>query len=516
MLKKKSIVLLSLLILTTVFLLFTGQPEKKVGANSSFAYGADIGWMTQLEDEGVRWIDHNNQIEDPLQILKNNGIDSVRLRVFVDPPNDFYWLKDGETWTMLGYNDKQGVLYAAQRAQALGMRIMVDFHYSDVFADPAFQVKPTGWSNYNFNQLEEAVYNHTYDVMNELAQHNIYPEWVQVGNEINSGVLLPDGSINHFNQLSKLLNKGYNAVKDVNPSAKVITHLANGTNNAEFRWWFDNFFAEGGKTDIIGVSFYPYWEGKPYWELTDALKYNLTDISSRYNKEVMVVEIGGEEDNPIDTYWTIYDTIKLVENIPNNKGVGVFYWEPLAHSSVLPDNYALGATNAIGNNTLQLSPAISAFKDASTSNEPITNLIENSSFEEDWATQSPTGWSTWSNGNDDANFTEAGGFTGNYRLSHWKNSDYQVSTYQIKTNLDNGNYTLQAAVKSSGGYKVSQMYVKNFGGIEKNIQIPTTNEWTQLSITNIEVINGQAEIGFWTDGYAGNWINVDDVVFYKN
>lgn len=498
-----------------------GGGIQKAEAASSFAYGADIGWMKQLEDEGVRWVDDNGQPEDPLQILKDHGINSVRLRVFVDPPSDYYWNKDGTTWTMLGYSDKAGVLAAAQRANDMGMSIMVDFHYSDVFADPGHQIKPSAWSNYNNNQLQTAVYNHTYDVMNELKNNGITPDWVQVGNEINSGIMLPNGSTDNFNALTAFLNEGYDAVKDVSPSSKVVTHLAHGDDNSLFRWWFDNFFNNGGRTDVIGVSFYPYWEGQPYWELTDDLSYNLNDMASRYNKEVMVVEVGGDESNPIDTYWTIYDTINVVKTVPNGMGTGVFYWEPEGHSSVLPDGYQVGATREVAPNVLQYTTAIDAFSDASSDGDSSdgtggNNLVTNAGFESDAGTQNPTGWTTWSNSNYDANYTEAGGYTGDYRLAHWKNSAYQLSTYQLKTGLTNGIYTMKAWVKSSGGFNTSQMYVKNFGGSEKNSAIPATNSWTQITITDINVTNGQAEIGFWTDANAGNWINVDDVEFYKN
>lgn len=337
---------------------------QKAEAAAPFAYGADIGWMKQLEDEGVRWTDDNGKQADALQILKDHGINAVRLRVFVNPPNNYYWLKDGTTWTMLGYSDKAGVLAAAKRAKALGMRVMVDFHYSDVFADPGHQMKPNKWAGYTNTQLQTAVYTHTYDVMSELKNHGISPDWVQVGNEINSGIMLPDGSTNDFNKLTGFLNKGYDAVKAVSPSSKVVSHLAHGTDNSLFRWWFDQFFKNGGKTDIIGVSFYPYWEGKPYWELTGNLSSNLNDMASRYNKEVMVVELGGDENNPKDSYWTISDTIKLVKAVPNGKGIGVFYWEPEAHSSVLSDGYPLGATVKVSKNVLKYTTAIDAFSDA--------------------------------------------------------------------------------------------------------------------------------------------------------
>ncbi|AWQ16461.1 arabinogalactan endo-1,4-beta-galactosidase [Bacillus velezensis] len=363
-LKRVFVNAICLSLIFTAFTFFEKSPKAK--AEAPFAYGADIGWLKQMEDEGVRWLDDGGKQKDALQILKDHGINAVRLRVFVNPPSSYYWLKDGTTWTMLGYSDKAGVLAAAKRAKALGMKVMVDFHYSDVFADPGHQIKPNQWNGYSNSHLQAAVYNHTYDVMKELKNHGISPDWVQVGNEMNSGILLPDGSTNDFSKLTGLLNKGYDAVKSVSPATKVISHLAHGTDNSLFRWWFDQFFKNGGKTDIIGVSFYPYWEGKPYWELTSHLSTNLNDIASRYNKEVMVVELGGDENNPKDSYWTIKDTIKLVKAVPNGKGTGVFYWEPEAHSSVLSDAYPLGATAKVSKNVLKYTTAIDAFYDAAT------------------------------------------------------------------------------------------------------------------------------------------------------
>lgn len=446
--------------------------------------------------------------------MKDKGINSVRLRVFVNPPSNYYWLKDGVTMTMLGYSDTAGVLAAAQRAKALGMSIMVDFHYSDVFADPGHQIKPAAWNSYNDTQLQNAVYTHTYNVMTTLANNNIYPDWVQVGNEMNSGILLPSGSTNNFAKLTALLNKGYDAVKAVSPSSKVISHLAHGTDNSLFRWWFDNFFANSGKTDVIGMSFYPYWEGQAYWQLTGALSTNLNDMAARYSKEVMVVEVGGLETNPTDSYWTIYDTIQAVKAVPNGKGTGVFYWEPAAHSSVLPDEYPLGATSVVSTKVLKFTTALDAFAAGS---QQGSNLVTNPGFETGGAaSQDPSGWSTWSNNNPTANYSEAGGYTGSFRLSHWRSTAYQVSTYQIKTGLANGTYTMKAWVKSGGGFITARMFVKNFGGAEQYVSIPTTSTWTQITIPNINVTNGQAEFGFWTDANAGNWMNADDVEFYKN
>jgi arabinogalactan endo-1,4-beta-galactosidase len=350
-------------------------PQGTTIANAApaFANGADIGWLNQMENMGISWQNSSGVQKDPLQILKDSGVNSVRLRVFVNPPSNFTWQKTPNETCILGYGDKTGVVWMAQRANALGMRIMIDFHYSDHFADPAYQDKPAAWTNYTFSQLKTAVYEHTYDVMSALANVGIYPEWVQVGNEINAGLLWPEGKYNNFSQLSQLLNSGYDAVKAVSSSSKVVTHLANGYDNSVFRWFFDNFInTYGGKTDVIGMSYYPYWSGVDYTQNINALGTNLNDMASRYNKEVMVVEVGGLESNATNTYNLLRATIDKVKAVPNSKGLGVFYWEPQANSTVLPDGYSLGATTAISNTVLRFTSAIDAFK-SNSENFPDTS-----------------------------------------------------------------------------------------------------------------------------------------------
>ncbi len=346
------------------FLTLLGSVLSPVNAAPVFAYGADIGWVQQLEDEGVTWLNDAGTTQDPLQIMKDHGINAVRLRIFVNPDASAYWNKDGTTWTMLGYTDKNSVVAAALRAQSLGMRVMVDFHYSDVFADPGHQIKPTAWQNFSVSQLTTAVYNHTYEVMEALLNAGVVPEWVQVGNEMEPGILLPQGSVNNFANLTAFLNAGYDAVKAVSPVSKVVSHLAHGADTAGAQWFFNNFLTvHGGKTDVIAFSFYPYWVGDQYWNLTDDLANTLNSMAATYGKEVMVAEVGGLETNVTDSYWTIRDTIKLVKAVPNGQGIGVFYWEPAVHSSVVPDGYPLGATTAVASNVLQFTHALDAFSD---------------------------------------------------------------------------------------------------------------------------------------------------------
>lgn len=145
------------------------------------------------------------------------------------------------------------------RAKNMGMRIMIDFHYSDTWADPGKQTKPAAWANHSFVELQNDVYKHTYDVLTALKSVGVTPEWVQVGNEIPGGMLWPEGSTSNWGQLALLLNKGYEATKAVNKDIKVIVHVDKGNDNARFRWFFDKAKANNVKYDVIGLSYYPYW-----------------------------------------------------------------------------------------------------------------------------------------------------------------------------------------------------------------------------------------------------------------
>ncbi|MFA5047272.1 MAG: glycosyl hydrolase 53 family protein, partial [Paludibacter sp.] len=190
--------------------------------------------------------------------------------------------------------------------------------------------KPKAWEGLNFTDLKQALYDYTFDVMTALKNAGITPEWVQVGNEIPGGMVYPEGSTDNWPQLVQLINEGYKAIKTVSPDSKVILHIDQGNNNARFRWWFDNAKANGAKYDVIGLSYYPYWlDGHPDYTLSiDDLGNNLKDMASRYGKEVMVVEVGGEDTKVQNTFDMLKAVIQKVKEVPNGKGLGVLYWEP--------------------------------------------------------------------------------------------------------------------------------------------------------------------------------------------
>jgi arabinogalactan endo-1,4-beta-galactosidase len=332
-------------------LLITGCAAKKAyrpNKAARFVKGADIGWLPQMEATGFKFYNEKGVEDDCFKILKDHGINTIRLRTWVNPSDD----------KASGHCSKLETVAMAVRAKKWGMRVMIDFHYSDSWADPGKQKKPKAWEGHDFPQLCKDVYDYTFDVMTALKTAGVAPEWVQVGNEIPGGMIYPEGSTSNWGQLSQLINNGYDAIKAVSPQSKVILHIDQGNNSQRFRSWFDNATAHNTKYDVIGFSYYPYWlNGKPDYTLSiNDLASNLNDMASRYGKEVMVVEVGGEAVKEQNTYNMLLAVQQKVREVPNGKGLGVIYWEPEGASSW--SHYALSAWGNDGKPT----KALDAFK----------------------------------------------------------------------------------------------------------------------------------------------------------
>lgn len=342
---KKSLKIVSFLMITAI--LFTSCKSKMTSEKYSFSKGADVGWLPQMEATGYKFYDADGSQKDCLQLLKDRGINTIRLRVWVNPNDD----------KASGHCSPEETVVMAVRAQKMGMRIMIDFHYSDSWADPGKQNKPAAWAKHSFPELLNDVYQHTYDVLQLLKKAGVTPEWVQVGNEIPGGMLWPEGSTDNFNQLAQLLNKGYEATKAIDPKIKVIVHLDEGNKSEKFRWFFDKATENNVKYDVIGLSYYPYWLKTDYQSTILDLENNLKDMALRYNKEVMVVEVGGDYEAVQNTKEMLEATIKAVKSVPNNKGLGVIYWEPQGEKSW--SGYQLNAWLSDG----KPSPALDAFKE---------------------------------------------------------------------------------------------------------------------------------------------------------
>lgn len=316
-------------------------PEPPLYDMSGFAKGADVSWLTEMERSSIKFYDGNDREKECMALLRELGMNSIRLRVWVDPVD--------------GWCNKSDLLVKAFRANNLGMRLMIDFHYSDTWADPGQQTKPAAWTDMDMDELQEAVGDHTREILNELKVHDITPEWIQVGNETGNGMLWEEGkaSVNMENY-ADLNNAGYDAVKEVFPDAKVIVHLHGGHDNDLYRWLFDGLKNNGGKWDVIGMSLYPAADS---WQQTNAdCIANIRDMISHYDSEVMICEVGMPWDEAEACHDFLADLITKAKAIEDDRCLGVFYWEPQSYGGW--KGYTLGAFDENGRPTV----ALDAFK----------------------------------------------------------------------------------------------------------------------------------------------------------
>ena len=271
------------------------------------ALGADISFLPELEAQGMRFSD-KGVVKDAIEIIKDHGFNYVRLRIFHDPAQDSGY-SPGK-----GFCNLENTLKMAKRVKAAGLKLLLDFHYSDYWADPGKQYKPAAWKGLSFEELKLALYNYTKNVLEQLQAQGTLPDMVQVGNEINHGIVWPDGSVENIDQLAQLLCAGTAAVKAVAPTIQMMLHVALGGQNHESVFFIDNMLARGVHFDVIGLSYYPKWHGT-----LDELEYNLNDLIRRYNKDVIVVEYSARKQ----------EVNNIVFNLPNGRGKGTFIWEPL-------------------------------------------------------------------------------------------------------------------------------------------------------------------------------------------
>lgn len=317
----------------------TPEPVEPPPPPSTFIKGADVSWITEMESAGLNLYTASGTATECMVLMKSLGMNTIRLRVWVNP---------SPAW-----NGTADVIAKATRAKNAGLKIMIDFHYSDTWADPGHQLKPAAWSLLSVNGLADAVAQHTTEVLTALKTNGITPDWVQVGNETNDGMLWPEGKASlNMGNFAKFINAGCDAVKTVFPAAKVIVHVSNGWDNALFRWLFDGLKANGGKFDVIGMSLYPT---PANWNSLNAqCLVNMNDMVARYNRDVMVVEVGMPWDSPNETKAFLADLITKVKAVNASRGLGVLYWEPQAYNNW--KGYTLGAFDNNGRPTVALQP----------------------------------------------------------------------------------------------------------------------------------------------------------------
>jgi beta-galactosidase len=278
--------------------------------------GADISALPQLEARGLKFSDKGVE-KDPILIMKDHGFNYIRLRLFNDPAG-----KDGYA-PGKGFCDLEHTKQMAKRVKAAGMKLLLDFHYSDTWADPGKQYKPATWKDLSFPDLKKALYDFTRKAMQQLKDQGTTPDMVQIGNEINHGMLWPEGSISHPDSLAQLIAAGVAAVKSVDPTVVIMLHIALGGQNAESVFFMDQMMARKVHFDVLGLSYYPKWHGT-----LDDLRDNISDLVRRYNKEISVVEYSARKK----------EVNKIAFEAPNGKGIGACIWEPLSTWEKIFDN----------------------------------------------------------------------------------------------------------------------------------------------------------------------------------
>ena len=298
--------------------------------NNTFWLGADISGTTQLESNGEKLYNAKGEIRENTALMKELGLNAIRLRVWVNPRG--------------GWSGAEDVLEMAKRAKYYGMAVMIDFHYSDWWADPGKQHIPAAWQYMSYYEMKNALSEHTQDVLSLLKKNGIDVKWVQVGNETTNGFLWPMGrASDNMEKYAGFTEAGYQAVKKIYPNAQVIIHIDGGCDQKRYDFIFDGLKKYGTHYDMIGLSVYPYWDVvaklESDWKGTVRdFTANIKHLYEKYGKETMVVETGAEAKHPKEGYTIMKAVINAAKNDCGGHCHGVFYWAP-----ELEGQYPLGA-----------------------------------------------------------------------------------------------------------------------------------------------------------------------------
>ena len=297
----------------------TAQPA----AAATFYKGADVSWVPQMEANGYYWLNASGVRQDILTILKGYDLSAIRLRTFVNPSSD----------PVNGHCSISETAAMAVRVQDAGMAVSIDYHFSDTWADEGHQSPPAAWAGLSYTQLLSTMQSYVNSSMNVVKNAGVTPTWVQIGNEINSGICLPVGGVNIPAQMTGLLNAAHDEVKQVFPNAIVVIHLAS-PQKTSVPAFFSVFNANGGRWDMNGFSSYGSASAAA------GLVADMASVSRTYGKPFMQVEVGGPSSNPSGTETTVQNYLSA---LVSNGGQGCLYWEPEVYSPFT--SYAMGAWN---------------------------------------------------------------------------------------------------------------------------------------------------------------------------
>ena len=326
--------------------------QKVDGLSDDFIKGVDVSSYVSLRDSGVTFKDWNGNVigdQEFFSQLKEAGVNYVRIRVWNDPYDS-----NGKGYGG-GNNDLAKAKKIGKWATDAGMKVLIDFHYSDFWADPGKQIKPKAWKDFDADQLEQAVYEFTEDSLRKVLEAGVNVTMIQVGNEVTNGLLWPEGLKPNYDNIARFISSGIRACRAVKPEIPLMIHLDNGGNNEMYRDWFDHYMERGEDFDYIGLSYYPFWHGT-----LQMLEDNMNDMAARYGKELIVAEVSmgytmedykqyeklkdserkGYATKPelvakIEYPMTVQgqvdftkDFLNRVAHVRDNKGLGFFWWEP--------------------------------------------------------------------------------------------------------------------------------------------------------------------------------------------
>lgn len=286
-------------------------------AAATFVKGADISWMPQMEAGGFYWNNKSGQRQDLFTILKAYGITAISLRTWVNPSSS----------PANGHCSIAETARLAARCRDAGLQVLLGFHFGDTWNSVGVQNPPRAWANMSYNQMRDAMRGYVSQSLTVLKNAGVTPGWVKIGNETNSGICHPVGSVSRPAQLTGLLNAAYDSSKQIFPSTPVMVHLAQPQKFDSIRNFLNSYRSNGGKWDLTGLSSYAQGSNVP------TVLTNMRNIQTTWGKPIMQVEYGG----PRNKANQVRDSLRrFITGIKGFGGLGTFYWEPEGYSPFTP------------------------------------------------------------------------------------------------------------------------------------------------------------------------------------